>query len=81
MGDMGDIFRAVKQDSKDRKAYNATYGRDKLKENNIAFEELSDSHLKVESFDYWPSTGLFIHKKTKKRGRGVHNLIKAVRHE
>ena len=28
--------------------------------------------------DFWPSTGLFINLKTKRRGRGVFNIIKAI---
>lgn len=45
--------------------------------NHIDFKELSDTHIRVLSFDYdfWPTTQLFINMKTQKRGYGLKNLM------
>lgn len=53
-----------------------------LTENEIKFEQLGSYHFYVErSYDYWPRTGLFIHRKSTKRGRGVFNLIKKIKNQ
>lgn len=79
MGDMGEIFNAMKEHSKDKKFNNYNRSIQILDERKIKFIQLSDTHLRVKNYDYWPSTGLFIELKTKKRGRGIFNLIKRLR--
>lgn len=76
MGDIGDLFNDIKEEKKEKRAKNATSSRDILISRKVPFKELSSDHLRVAEYDFWPSTGLFIHIKTKKRGRGVFNLIK-----
>ncbi len=50
-----------------------------LKDEGVFYKQLSEfGYFVGNEYDYWPRTGLFIHRKTKKRGRGVHNLIKKV---
>lgn len=51
-----------------------------LKEAGVFSKQLSEyGYFVGNEYDYWPRTGLFIHRKTKVRGRGVHNLIKKVK--
>ncbi len=51
-----------------------------LRDKGIPFESFNDgAHLFVaELFDFWPSTGLYINRKTLKRKRGVFTLIKEI---
>jgi len=76
MSELGEVFEELKKLSKIKKLSNAESSRYMLLNSGIKFKELSADHLRVGLYDYWPSTGLFIHMKTKKRGRGVFNLIK-----
>ena len=52
-----------------------------LKQFEIEFESKNyGAHLIVEGkFDFWPSTGLFINRTTKERGRGIFNLFKIIK--
>lgn len=79
MSELGDLFKALKEESKAKKLSNAESSRYMLLNSGIKFKDLSDTHLRVGDFDFWPSTGLFINIKTKKRGRGVFNLIKKIK--
>ena len=49
-----------------------------LNEKNIPFEERQEGiHFIVDHlFDFWPTTGKFINRETKKHGRGVFNLLR-----
>lgn len=56
------------------------FAKNKFKENNINYENYSEVHFCVEKdFDYWPTTGKFINRKTKKSGRGIFNLLKELK--
>lgn len=83
MGDMGEFWKdvgpALKKDSQEKRANNLMQSLSALQQNGIEFNQLSPTHFRVGDFDYWPSTGLFINRKTQRRGRGVFNLIKQAR--
>lgn len=66
---------------KAKKQNNFEYAISKLEDSQIYFEYLSESHIRVLSWDYWPSTGLFIHMKSKRRGRGINKLMKLISDE
>lgn len=77
MGDMGDDFNAFKKAGQQKRWRNLENSTRILKEHGIPFETYNNGiHLKVGPFDFWPSTGLYMHSKTQKTGRGVFNLIK-----
>lgn len=78
MSELGELFKALKEDRKLKKEFNYGNSIEILKNNGIKFEFLSTYHIKIGEFNFWPSTGLFIHVKTKKRGRGVFNLIRRI---
>jgi len=78
MGDMGDIFRAARTESQERRGRNLVNGIAALRDAGIDFVVLSESHVRVGAFDYWPSTGLFIERAAKRRGRGINNLLKTI---
>lgn len=77
MGDMGDYFRDVREESKERKERNRMGATEALVTNGVPFTDHNNGiHLVVDSrIDYWPSTGLFICRHTKFKQRGVQNLL------
>ena len=55
-----------------------------IKQTGLKFEiKNNGSHLVVfhddSAIDFWPSTGLWIFRKTKWKGRGVFNLLKRLK--
>jgi len=83
MGDMGDVFRALSEYNKCKRTSNTEKSTKILMQNNIKYVSNNNGvHLIVTGknglYDYWPSTGLFIDRQTKKRRRGVFNLLKEV---
>ena len=81
MGDMGDIYNSMNAYKKEKKQDNYKKSLLILDEKLIPYKKLSESHFRIGDFDFWPSTGLFINIKSKKRRRGVFNLIKALTKE
>ena len=82
MGDMGELFNAMKEKSKERRSSHREQSPKMLKGANIPFESKNGgAHLIVEGFecyiDFWPGTGKWISRNGKK-GFGVRNLIKYI---
>lgn len=71
-----EAFKALKEEGRKKRASNLANSLSILTAMGITFKLLSPTHVRVGAFDFWPSTGLFMNTKTKKRGRGVHNLIR-----
>lgn len=76
MSELGEMYRALREDSQFRKTCNHDKSLAILKEKGYNPKKLSPTHYRVQDWDYWPSTGLFINIETKKRGRGVFGLLK-----
>lgn len=78
MGDMGEFWNDVRSVYTAKRKQNTETSTDILLKNNIKFESKNNgAHLIVENrFDFWPSTGLFIERKTNRKCRGVFNLLK-----
>lgn len=74
-----EAFKAMKEEGKQKRASNTANSLNLLAAMGIEFKLLSPSHARVGDYDFWPSTGLFIHVKTKKRNRGVQKLIRLVK--
>ena len=81
MGDLGEFWSDVDSAGQARRARNLVSSIDVLKQHRIDFKQLSPTHYRVGVFDFWPSPGLYIHTVSKKRGRGVFNLMKQIRKE
>ena len=80
MSEIGDIFEAIREERREKKLTNRKRSIARLRENNIEFIKYTEIHLFVDNtFDFFPSTGLFIERATKKQGRGVFNLIKRIK--
>lgn len=79
MGEMAELFRDLKKHNKEKKDYNRFASVDILDQKKIPYKKFTDDHYRVGDFNFWPSTGLYIHVKTNVRGRGVFNLLKAIK--
>ena len=73
-------YALIRQLSVMRRGENRIRGSERLTEYGISFESKNNgAHLIVENLiDYWPGTGLFIARKSKTRGRGMHNMLKTL---
>lgn len=76
-----EAFKALKEEGRQKRASNLASSLNLLTAVGIPFMLLSSTHARVGEFDFWPSTGLFIHTKTKARNRGVQKLIRKVKAE
>ena len=81
MSEVGEAFAAMKEADKVKKAANLAASTKILEELNIPFESKNRGiHLVVtgkkdELFDFWPSTGKFIARKSSVSGRGIRTLL------
>jgi len=85
MGDVGEFYRDTKElrkeISNEKKSKNYDNAIKLLDKEAIPYDEKNGGiHLVVDGrFDYYPTTGKFISRKTKTHGRGIFNLIKKVK--
>lgn len=80
MGDMDEEFRALREYTKTKRRNNTKSSTALLEASGVKFESKNGgSHLIVTTghglVDFWPSSGLWIPRKTHKRKGGVKNLI------
>lgn len=81
MGDMGEMWRDVKDARKSKKQSNLERSTELLVANEIPFESKNGgAHLIVTAtdglIDFWPSTGLWSERQNKQRNsRGVARLL------
>lgn len=78
MSDLGDLFKALKEDSKAKKLDNVKASMALLVDAGIEYQVLSHNgpHLRVGKYDFWPSTGVWIDRESRRKYRGVSNLIR-----
>lgn len=86
VGDIGDYWNdvspALNQYSKQKRWSNLDSSKKILQDAGVLFEEKANGHIIIhegDKYDFWATTGLFINRKTKQRGRGVFNLLKKIR--
>ncbi len=75
--DDSELWKAHKQAAQGKRAYNRVASAKVLADAGVAFESRNDgSHLVVAAvWDFWPGTGLYVHRPTKRKGRGVLRLL------
>lgn len=84
MGEMGEIFREMTRQKKERKYHRKVKALHLLKENHVVYEELNNGYqlrINVDKdvvIDYWPTTGRWIIR-NKKACFGVYSLLKFLR--
>ena len=81
MGDMGDFWRDANGYYQAKRRSNLDSSTGIMERSGVPFVSKNNGvHLIVaDRWDYWPSTGLFIDRRTKKKGRGVNNLLRHAR--
>lgn len=79
--DIGEAFAAIREMQREKKYSNRISSTSLLEKHGISFISKNNGiHLIVsDRWDFWPSTGKFIDRQTKKQGRGVFNLIRVVK--
>ena len=82
MSGMGEVFNAMKEESKERRARHREQSPKLLEAANIPFESKNGgAHIIAEGnecyIDFWPGTGKWISRNGRK-GFGVRNLIKYI---
>lgn len=86
MSDMGDAFRAMREDGKTKRAARRQQAARRLLVVGIAFESKNGgAHLIVgrgRDFDFWPGTGKWCNRRASgDHGRGVESLIERVKRD
>ena len=78
MNDMADEYRAIRAESKQRRAGNRERSIEELRNAGVAFEAKNHgTHLILRNeIDFWPGTGLWSVRASSLTGRGVFNLIR-----
>lgn len=79
MSELGEDFALMRERGKQKRKSNLQTSRETLNQYGVEFSEKSPVQLIVGEYDFWPSTGLFVSRRTRKRGRGVFNLIKRIK--
>ncbi|MFJ7951564.1 hypothetical protein ACIQZG_08555 [Lysinibacillus sp. NPDC096418] len=88
MSEIGEFWRDMKplQKERNQKKKESDYHSSKrlLKAQKIQHIEHDNGHFVVADkngvfYDFWATTGLFINRKTKRRGRGIKDLLKLVK--
>jgi len=86
MGDVGDDFRAMREEGQRNRSRNRSNSPKLLESHGIAFTSKNGgAHLIVEGYngliDYWPGTGRFIPRSNGKKLFGVRRLIRMIEGE
>lgn len=81
---LADAFRDRREAARDKRAANRDDSAALLRERGAAFESRNGgAHLIVtheeRTVDFWPGTGLYVIRDGSGRGRGVFNLLRALR--
>jgi hypothetical protein len=81
MGDMGDIFRGMREHSQNKREKNRFSSAKILRDRGIEFVSNNyGAHLIVlGEWDFWPGTGKYSHRKNIKYKRGIFNLLKDIK--
>lgn len=76
MSELGETFAALREHNREKKIENHASSIALLDKHGVQYETLTEHHLRIGEFDFWPSTGMYIQRKTKRRGRGIFGLLR-----
>lgn len=81
MSELAENFKEMRENSKVKRAKNLFRSTEIVKESGVKFEVKNGGyHLVVDDrYDFYPSTGMFIERKTRKTGRGVFKLLEKMK--
>jgi hypothetical protein len=79
--DIGEMFRAINKQRQEARASHRKTSPEHLRAAGVNFLTKNDgAHLVVTTkrglLDFWPGTGLWIDRTTRREGRGVFNLLR-----
>ena len=76
MSDLGETFKALREESSEKRHRNLEESLALLTARGIEFKMLTDYHVRVGNYDFWPSTGMWSDCRNKRStGRGVLGLL------
>ena len=86
MSEMGEAFNALRDANREKRAQNTASSTQLLIDKGVKFESVNHGVQLIikqgdTTYDFWPSTGLYISRTPQRRGRGVFNLLKELGHE
>lgn len=75
-----ELWKDYRNKSREKRNDNLQKTRELLIKNKVVMEEKENGHFIINAgaFDFWGTTGLYINRKTGKRGRGVFSLLKEI---
>lgn len=79
MEDLSEYWKMHRDIKQRKKASNLEKSTAILDIENIAYIKLSAYHYRLSEYDFWPSTGKFIHRQTGVEGRGIISLLKRIK--
>ena len=74
-----DFWTKINESGKAKRNSNILKSREILIRSKIDFQEKTNWHFIVWDYDFWATTGLFIHRKTKARSRWVFGLVAKIK--
>lgn len=81
MSEIGEMWNDIRKERQEKRHFNQLSSTEILRCAGVRFKSFNAGvQLNLEDFPYffWPSTGLFIHRETQQRGRGVFKLLKKI---
>ena len=80
MSEDGEIWEKIRQDGIVKRWKNRDSSLQILEKKGIKYQTLNADvgHYRIGIFDFWPTTGKFINRRSGKSGRGVFHLITQV---
>lgn len=79
MNETTELYKELKEEKREKKLSNLEHSTKAVEASGIPFQRKNEFHIIIEGYDFWPSTGLFINRKTQKRDRGVYRLLKILK--
>lgn len=82
MSEQVEYFRDMKEFQRNKREIRYAVNRIRLKNACIQFQTFDNGKmLRVGDYDFWPSTGLYMNRKTKVKRWGIEGFIKTVKGE
>lgn len=74
----GELWAGHKEARRAKRWRNRDQSLALLRLKGIEYQCLNEAvaHYRIGEYDFWPTTGKFMHRRSGKTGRGVHNLVK-----
>lgn len=79
MGDLGDYWREAKEEQKEYKWNHYDKVINTFNQEGIDFQNFGNGHLRIGEYDFWATTGTFIHRSTGKKGKGLEVFLKKIK--